>query len=93
MTRQIPAGRGLTAEERAVVDAFDSAPPAPETFRHLTTCEATDDAPRLCECPPSVVSIASPVRRGPVPSFLTGCDRPGGGDPMGDYLHLKGEGR
>lgn len=26
-----------------------------------------------------------------IPDHLTGSDRPGGGDPLGDYLHLKGE--
>lgn len=32
-------------------------------------------------------------RRSQIPEHLTGSDRPGGGDPLGDYLHLKGEGR
>lgn len=26
-----------------------------------------------------------------VPASLSGSERPGGGDPLGDYLYLKGE--
>ncbi|MDP5182139.1 hypothetical protein QOZ88_05780 [Blastococcus sp. BMG 814] len=34
---------------------------------------------------------ADPPRAPRVPEHLTGSDRPGGGDPLADYLHLKGE--
>lgn len=41
--------------------------------------------------------VDAAMRRHPAgsrtPAHLTGSNRPGGGNPLGDYLHLKGEGR
>ena len=41
--------------------------------------------------------VDAAMRRHPagsrLPAHLTGSNRPGGGNPLGDYLHLKGEGR
>lgn len=42
-----------------------------------------------CACPG--YRPTAPVRPSRIPEHLTGSDRPGGGDPLSDYLHLQGE--
>lgn len=70
----------LSDAEAARLAEFDRRPDAPEAFRHLTTCQGTDDAPGLCECPATVPDLHGVVPQPPrprplVPDFLTGADR------------------
>src|SRR5690242_14953171 len=39
----------LNRDELAHLTRFDRTPAAPESFHHLTTCQAGPDAPGLCE--------------------------------------------
>lgn len=59
MTRHIrfPVAPPLTEAQQKRLDRMDAAPPAPESFRHLTTCPATHDTPGLCECPAAFLTL------------------------------------
>lgn len=50
-----------------------------------------ENAPAVWHADLDAAIARHPARRARIPDHLTGSDRRGGGDPMADYLHLKGE--